>query len=317
MLCFNRERRAVRCQQNRFAHCFSKRPGPAIIKSNERSSLSAAHLERPYATPVRVSHRAGEHLNKFHFPPNGACRRFLRASLQKWNARLVSVFADDRARAETHFISITCMRSTPSRPFILRAGVAGQTEFTSLTNAVPAVNWQERNPRSVWPETSQPHNPLCCACTTTGWKSIATHRLRPARKLPPFKGAAPVPRSRAKGVQCRLAGARALSSRGIFSVAGEPVLYLQLRLFYVHKGAKLFEPGEPLRAAGRDLRRFELRTPTAFCHAVERVAAWKRRRARSSCARSAWNWSASTITSPTSVRLPRRGLYDCQHAPCG
>jgi Ni,Fe-hydrogenase III large subunit len=62
----------------------------------------------------------------------------------------------------------------------------------------------------------------------------------------------------------------------LFSVAGEPVLYLQLRMFYVHKGTeKLFEhlPVEHgVRLAESISGDSSFAHATAFCHAVERAA---------------------------------------------
>ena len=100
-----------------------------------------------------------------------------------------------------------------------------------------------------------------------------------------------------------------------FGVAGEPVLYLQLRLFYVHKGTEKRFERLPWRhglflaqsisgdtAVGHSL---------AYAHAVERLADMTPARAVRSgwCC---WNWSASTTTRQTSVhsrqtwRLPSR-----------
>jgi Ni,Fe-hydrogenase III large subunit len=62
----------------------------------------------------------------------------------------------------------------------------------------------------------------------------------------------------------------------LFSVAGEPVLYLQLRLFYVHKGTeKLFESlplAHGVRLAESVSGDSGFAHATAFCHAVERAA---------------------------------------------
>ena len=92
-----------------------------------------------------------------------------------------------------------------------------------------------------------------------------------------------------------------------FGVAGEPVLYLQLRLFYVHKGIeKRFErlPWRHGALPGRvDLGRHRGR-PRAGVRARHRAARRRRRarRARRRCASCCWNWSASTTTSRTSAR---------------
>jgi Ni,Fe-hydrogenase III large subunit len=62
----------------------------------------------------------------------------------------------------------------------------------------------------------------------------------------------------------------------LFSVAGEPVLYLQLRLAYVHKGTeKLFENmpvPHCVRLAESISGDSSFAHATAFCHAVERAA---------------------------------------------
>ena len=61
-----------------------------------------------------------------------------------------------------------------------------------------------------------------------------------------------------------------------FSVAGEPVLYLQLRLFYTHKGTeKLFENlpvTHGVRLAESISGDSSFAHATAFCHAIERAA---------------------------------------------
>src|SRR5207237_1064541 len=62
----------------------------------------------------------------------------------------------------------------------------------------------------------------------------------------------------------------------LFSVAGEPVLYLQLRMFYTHKGTeKLFENlpiPHCVRLAESISGDSGFAHATAFCHAIERAA---------------------------------------------
>jgi Ni,Fe-hydrogenase III large subunit len=93
----------------------------------------------------------------------------------------------------------------------------------------------------------------------------------------------------------------------LFSVAGEPVLYLQIRLFYTHKGTeKLFENipvMHGVRLAESISGDSSFAHATAFCHAVERVTEATCRRGRECLRTVCSNWSASTITSPTSVRI--------------
>ena len=93
-----------------------------------------------------------------------------------------------------------------------------------------------------------------------------------------------------------------------FGVAGEPVLYLQLRLFYVHKGTEKRFERLPWRhglflaesisgdtAVGHAL---------AYAHAIERLAGVDGPAARiARCASCCWSSSASTTTSPTSARV--------------
>ena len=63
----------------------------------------------------------------------------------------------------------------------------------------------------------------------------------------------------------------------LFSVAGEPVLYLQIRLFYTHKGTeKLFENlkvEHGVRLAESISGDTSFGHATAFCHAIERACA--------------------------------------------
>src|SRR5436309_478902 len=65
---------------------------------------------------------------------------------KKWNARLVSVFADDARQTDGAFLLYYVYAlDSAGGFFILRVPVpADNPEFASLTNAIPAVNWQER-----------------------------------------------------------------------------------------------------------------------------------------------------------------------------
>ena len=60
-----------------------------------------------------------------------------------WNARLVSVFADDARAGDGVFHLYYVLALDAAHGFlILRVPVpAGAPEFTSLTNAIPAANW--------------------------------------------------------------------------------------------------------------------------------------------------------------------------------
>lgn len=223
-------------------------------------------------------------------------------------ARLVTVFAEDRVAVEGVFYNYYVFES-PGQPcyLILRAPIpaadshvpshatdshvpssaaalpAVNPHFPSLAAVLPAVNWQEReiqdwfgleavghpNPRRValhdnWPDV----HPLR--------KDFPLHQV-----LPPFEGERHVYRpTLGEGVfQIPVGPVHA----GIiepghfnFALAGEPILYLQLRMFYTHKGTeKLFEHLPIHRAvflAESISGDSAFSHGTAFCQAIERAA---------------------------------------------
>ncbi|MDO8542418.1 MAG: NADH-quinone oxidoreductase subunit C [Opitutaceae bacterium] len=167
---------------------------------------------------------------------------------------------------------------------IARAAVpADKPEFPSLTDAVHGVNWQEREIQDLFGLKLLGHpNPRRCALHDD-WPEVFPLRkdfdLR--TKLPPFQG----PRHKFREVegegvfQVPVGPVHAgIIEPGhfLFSVAGEPVLYLQLRMFYVHKGTeKLFESlpvAHGVRLAESISGDSSFAHATAFCHAVERAA---------------------------------------------
>jgi len=195
---------------------------------------------------------------------------------KKWNGRLVSLFADDaRVQDGAFHIHYVFAIDAAHGFFILRVPVSpAQPELISLTNALPAVNWQER-------EIQDP-NPRRCALHDD-WPEVY-----PLRKdfdlhtvLPPFTGERHKFREvEGEGVfQVPVGPVHAgIIEPGhfLFSVAGEPVLYLQIRLFYTHKGTeKLFENmpvTHGVRLAESISGDSSFAHATAFCHAVERAA---------------------------------------------
>jgi Ni,Fe-hydrogenase III large subunit/Ni,Fe-hydrogenase III component G len=204
---------------------------------------------------------------------------------KKWNGRLVSLFADD-ARAQDgafHLYYVFALDAAHGF-FILRVPVsAAQPQFTSLTNALPAVNWQEREIQDMFGLKLEGHpNPRRCALHDD-WPEVY-----PLRKdfglhtvLPPFTGERHKFREvEGEGVfQVPVGPVHAgIIEPGhfLFSVAGEPVLYLQIRLFYTHKGTeKLFENmpvTHGVRLAESISGDSSFAHATAFCHAVERLA---------------------------------------------
>lgn len=204
---------------------------------------------------------------------------------KKWNARLVSLFADDARESENSFHLYYIFALDAAHGFfVLRVPVSPeQPEFPSLTNAVHAVNWQEREVQDLFGLKLVGHpNPARCALHDD-WPEVYPLRkdfdLR--TKLPPFQGERHHFRAvEGEGVfQVPVGPVHAgIIEPGhfLFSVAGEPVLYLQLRLFYVHKGTeKLFESlpvSHGVRLAESISGDSSFAHATAFCHAIERAA---------------------------------------------
>ena len=220
----------------------------------------------------------------FHGPMEvvaGFCAQLYR----KWDGRLVSLFADDaRATAGVFHLYYVFALDAAHGFFILRVPVpADRPEFPSLTDAIHAVNWQEREVQDLFGLKLLGHpNPRRCALHDD-WPEVFPLRkdfdLRTV--LPPFQGERHKMRTvEGEGVfQVPVGPVHAgIIEPGhfLFSVAGEPVLYLQLRLFYTHKGTeKLFESlpvTHGVRLAESISGDSAFAHATAFCHAVERAA---------------------------------------------
>ncbi len=211
----------------------------------------------------------------------GACCAHL---YRKCAGRLSSVFADDVRAATGGFQLYYVYALDAMHGFVvLRAAVpADKLEFPSLTDAVPAVNWQEREIQDLFGLELVGHpNPRRCALHDD-WPGVFPLRkdfdLR--TKLPPFQGMRHKFREvEGEGVfQVPVGPVHAgIIEPGhfLFSVAGEPVLYLQLRMFYTHKGTeKLFEHlpvTHGVRLAESISGDASFAHATAFCHAVERA----------------------------------------------
>jgi Ni,Fe-hydrogenase III large subunit/Ni,Fe-hydrogenase III component G len=204
---------------------------------------------------------------------------------RKWQARLVSLFAEDAQPKQGNYLLFYVFALDAAHGFIIvRSPVsATQPQFTSLSNAVPAVNWQEREVQDLFGLRLIGHpNPRRCALHDD-WPKV-----HPLRKdfdlhtvLPPFQGERhQFRRVEGEGVfQVPVGPVHAgIIEPGhfLFSVAGEPVLYLQLRLFYTHKGTeKLFENipiSHGVFLAESISGDSSFAHATAFCHALERAA---------------------------------------------
>jgi Ni,Fe-hydrogenase III large subunit/Ni,Fe-hydrogenase III component G len=204
---------------------------------------------------------------------------------RKWNGRLVSLFADD-VRETSGCYQVYYIFAVPQAGsfFILRVPISEeQPELPSLTNAIAAVNWQEREIQDLFGLKLIGHpNPRRCALHDD-WPEV--HPLRKdfdlKTVLPPFTGERHKFRQvEGEGVfQVPVGPVHAgIIEPGhfLFSVAGEPVLYLQIRLFYTHKGTeKLFENipvTHGVRLAESISGDSSFAHATAFCHAIERMA---------------------------------------------
>jgi Ni,Fe-hydrogenase III large subunit/Ni,Fe-hydrogenase III component G len=215
-------------------------------------------------------------------PDATAITRHLMAEHQ---TRLVTVFAEDRVKAEGVFYNYYVLdRPGDADWVILKAPIpSGNPTFPSLAAELPAVNWQEREIQDWFGLEAEGHpNPRRVALHDN-WPDV-----HPMRKdfpldtvLPPFEGERHVYRpTLGEGVfQIPVGPVHA----GIiepghfnFAVAGEPILYLQVRLFYTHKGTeKLFENLPIHRAvflAESISGDSAFSHGTAFCAAIERAA---------------------------------------------
>jgi Ni,Fe-hydrogenase III large subunit/Ni,Fe-hydrogenase III component G len=205
--------------------------------------------------------------------------------IAEYKARLVTVFAEDRVRAEGLFYNYYVFdRIGDPTWVILKAPISGDNpSFTSLAAEFPSVNWQEREIQDWFGLEAVGHpNPRRVALHDN-WPDV-----HPLRKnfpldtvLPPFEGERHVYRPAiGEGVFHILVGP---VHAGIiepghfnFTVAGEPILYLQLRMFYTHKGTeKLFENFTIPRAvflAESVSGDSAFSHGTAFCRAIEAAA---------------------------------------------
>ncbi len=204
---------------------------------------------------------------------------------KKWDARLVGLFADDVREPEKVFHLYYVYALDAARVFfILRVPLPpDKPEFPSLANAIPAADVQEREIQDLFGLKLIGHpNPRRCALHDD-WPDV--HPLRKdfdlRTQLPPFQGERhkfrPVEGEGVFQVPVGPVHAGIIEpGHFLFSVAGEPVLYLQMRLFYTHKGTeKLFEHlpvTHGVRLAESISGDSSFAHATAFCHAVERAA---------------------------------------------
>jgi Ni,Fe-hydrogenase III large subunit/Ni,Fe-hydrogenase III component G len=200
------------------------------------------------------------------------------------SGRVVTIFAEDRRSVEKCFL-VHCVMEFPRNPefLILSSRIAPDNpHFRSLSAELPSLNWQEREMQDWFGIKLDGHpNPRRVALHDN-WPDV-----NPLRKdfpvdtvLPPFEGERHIYRpALGEGVfQVPVGPVHAgIIEPGHFSfaVAGEPILYLQLRMFYTHKGTeKLFERLSIPRAvflAESISGDSSFSHGTAFCQAIERA----------------------------------------------
>jgi Ni,Fe-hydrogenase III large subunit/Ni,Fe-hydrogenase III component G len=215
-------------------------------------------------------------------PDVRALAEYLRS---EFDVRPVTVFAEDRRSAEGVFFNYYVFeRKGDPRYLIVRTPVrADHPEFPSLSAELPAVNWQEREIQDWFGLRAVGHpNPRRVALHDN-WPDV--HPLRKdfplETVLPPFEGERHIYRpALGEGVfQVPVGPVHAGTiepGHFNFAVAGEPILYLQLRMFYTHKGTeKLFEKLPIPKAvflAESISGDSSFSHGTAFCQAIERAA---------------------------------------------
>src|SRR5437868_907242 len=236
--------------------------------------------------PGRIRRLEGHSEAEFYVSvDNGDIREVTAFLLREHGARLVTVFAEDRVAPEGVFYNYYVFERPGDRHYlILRVPIsAGEPRFQSLAPELPAVNWQEREIQDWFGLEAVAHpNPRRVALHDN-WPDV-----HPLRKdfaidsvLPVFEGEQHEYRpTLGEGVfQIPVGPVHA----GIiepghfnFAVAGEPILYLQLRMFYTHKATeKLFEHLPIHRAvflAESISGDSSFSHGTAFCQAIERAA---------------------------------------------
>jgi Ni,Fe-hydrogenase III large subunit/Ni,Fe-hydrogenase III component G len=207
------------------------------------------------------------------------------AGLIEKGCRLASIFAEDRTAAGFGFLVYYLFDHLDDRRFLLvSTSIPADTlAFPSVAAEVPAVNWQEREIQDWFGLAAEGHpNP----------RRVALHdnwpEIHPLRKdfpidtvLPPFEGEQHVYRpTLGEGVfQIPVGPVHAGTiepGHFNFAVAGEPILYLQLRMFYTHKGIeKRFEHlpvNHAVYLAESISGDSSFSHGTAFCQAIERAS---------------------------------------------
>src|SRR5690348_12021150 len=129
------------------------RAGPGVSSPAPRCPMNVLASLRPVVTDLtdkfgtRIANVQATRPNEIYFhAPLELVAGFCAQVYKKWNGRLVSLFADDARRETQVFHLYYVFALDDAHGFvILRVPVPEQQAiFPSLTNALPAANWQER-----------------------------------------------------------------------------------------------------------------------------------------------------------------------------
>jgi len=203
---------------------------------------------------------------------------------EEYKARVAAVFAEDRATSEGFYFVYHVVEFPDNPHYLVLSTKIGKNDprFPSHSVDIPALNWQEREIQDMFGIKLDGHpNPRRVALHDN-WPDVYPLRkdfdLRTV--LPQFEGERHVYRpALGEGVfQIPVGPVHA----GIiepghfnFAVAGEPILYLQLRMFYTHKGTeKLFEgmPAERAVFLAESISGdSSFSHGTTFCQVIERA----------------------------------------------
>lgn len=207
------------------------------------------------------------------------------SALLERGCRLIAAFAEDRTAVDACYYVYNVFEQPDAPEYLLvRTPVpAEHPVFPSFAAEIPALNWQEREIQDWFGLVAEGHpNPRRVALHDN-WPHV--HPLRKSfpidTVLSPFEGERHVYRpTLGEGVfQIPVGPIHA----GIiepghfnFAVAGEPILYLQLRMFYVHKGIeKRFEQlpvNHAVYLAESISGDSSFSHGVAFCQAIEQAA---------------------------------------------
>ena len=247
--------------------------------------------------------------------------RFLHEKMQ---GRLALLFAvDSRPLAETYEIQYLFALSSGQPWILLTLELTGQDRlFTSITPSVHAAQWYEREIRDLFGLIPQGHPDLRRLVRHEHWPK-GTHPLKKdfswEKTIGRQQGDYHFRHIEGEGVFEVPVGpihAGIIESGHFrFSVAGEPIMQLEVRHFWKHRGVeKLFEQQDANRLQFHsqnvcpEIRPSDTASPTA--RQSKRSCTSRCPDAPGIFVRSSWNWSGSTTISATSARsatiLPMR-----------